>query len=204
MRTLFSGYDKYTHELMFRVYAAELPQTGNRQNHRTAHLAALDLLGAALAEDFGVRHAVIHRCGIEKPKLIHDSLYFNISHCKGLAVAAVGTVPLGVDAEFPRSVKESLMQKVCATEEFQQIQAADDPAAEFVRFWTLKEAFAKYTGEGIRLDFSALRFSFEADGTIGFHHPDAANVRFVQMTDLSGCTVSLCRQGSTDADLNYK
>lgn len=204
MRTLFSGHDKCTHELIFRVYAADLPQTGNRQNHKAAHLAALDLLGSALAEDFGVRHAVIHRCGLGKPKLIHDFLHINLSHCKGIAVAAIGTVPLGVDAEIPRKVKESLTQKICAPAEYQQIQASDDPAAEFVRFWTLKEAYAKYTGEGIRLDFSALSFSFGADGRIIFRHPDAENVCFVQQTDLSGCTVSLCYQGGAEADLNLK
>ena len=55
MRTLLSGSHKTTQELMFRVYAAEIPENGKRQNHSAAHFAALDLLGAALAAEFGLR-----------------------------------------------------------------------------------------------------------------------------------------------------
>lgn len=198
MKTLLSGYDKSTQKLMFRVYITALPEDGRRQNHKKAHFAALDLLGAAMAEDFGVRHVVIHRVGLGKPKMIHDFLHMNISHCKGLAVAAIGMMPLGVDAEPTRRIPESLMRKVCAPEEIQQIQAEKDRDAAFSRFWTLKEAYAKYTGEGIGLDFSALRFSLNAARPLIFHHPDAANVCFIQQTGVSGCTVSLCYRGDTE------
>lgn len=198
MTEIISGYEKTTHTLMFRVYAAELPENGSRQKHRDAHFAALDLLGAALAEDFGVYHAVIHRIGLGKPKLLHDFLHINLSHCKGLAVAAAGRMPLGVDAEAPRRIREPLMRKVCAPEEIAVMQAAEDPEKLFPRFWTLKEAYAKYTGDGIRLDFSALPFSFASDGQITFHHPDAGETAFVQRTDISGCTVSLCYRSGAD------
>ena len=70
MTELLSGYDQNTQMLVFRVYAEALPDTERRQNHRQAHFAALDLLGAALEKDFGVRHAVIHRTGLGKPKLL--------------------------------------------------------------------------------------------------------------------------------------
>ena len=75
MTELFSGYDKNTQELVCRVYAEALPVTEKRLKHKDAHFAALDLLGAALAEDFGLRHAVIRRVGLGKPQLIHDFLY---------------------------------------------------------------------------------------------------------------------------------
>ena len=198
MTEIFSGYHKSTHELIFRVYASGIPDSGKRQTHRLAHFAALDLLGAALEKDFGVRHAVIRRSGLEKPELIHDFLHMNLSHCRGLAVAAVGKIPLGVDAEAPRIINAALMQKVCAPEELSQIQAAADPERMFLRLWTLKEAYAKYTGEGIRLGFSGLPFSFAPDGQILFHHPDAGKLTFMQHTDISGCTVSLCLQGGAD------
>ena len=202
MRTLLSGYHKTTQELMFRVYAAEIPENGTRQNHRAAHFAALDLLGAALAADFGLRHAVIRRAGLGKPALIHDFLYMNLSHCKGLAVAAVGRMPLGVDAEGKRVVRDALMQKVCAPEEITQIREAHDKNLAFTKFWTLKEAYAKYTGEGIRLDFSALRFEIRAE-EICFHHPDAEKVRFAQLADRSGCIVSLCFPQEASLNIAY-
>ena len=203
MKTLLSGYDKRTQELLFRVYSAAIPENGKRQNHRLAHLTALDLLGTALAEDFGVRHAVIRRAGLGKPELIHDFLHMNLSHCRGLAVAAVGRMPLGVDAEAPRAVRDALMQKVCAPEELAQIQASDDKNIAFSRFWTLKEAYAKYTGAGIRLDFSALRFTL-GEKAVSFHHPEAEHVRFIQLTDSSGCTVSLCFPRGKETEINIE
>lgn len=192
MRTLLSGYEKITNQLAFRVYAAPLPDTGRRQAHRTAHFAALDLLGAALASDFGVFHVEIRRVGLGKPTLIHDFLHMNLSHCKGLAVAAVGKMPLGVDAEAPRTVKESLLPKICTAEECTRILYADNKNLAFTRFWTLKEAYAKYTGEGLGLDFSKLGFTIHDYDDIVFHHPDADYVNFIQIPCENDITVSLC------------
>lgn len=200
MTELFSGYDKSTQKLVFRVYAEQLPETEKRQRHKDAHFAALDLLGAALAEDFGLRHAVIRRVGLGKPQLIHGFLHINISHCKGLAVAAAGTVPLGVDAEVPRTVRESLLRKVCTAEEIAQIQAADDEKHMFARFWTLKEAYAKYTGEGIGLDFAKLGFAFSGDGALMFRSPAAERVQFFHILTADMIPVSLCCQN--DITLN--
>ena len=203
MTELLSGYNKNTQELVFRVYAEALPVTEKRQKHKDAHMAALDLLGAALAKDFRVRHAVIRRVGLGKPKLIHDFLHINLSHCKGLAVAAAGTVPLGVDAEVPRTVRESLLAKVCTAEEIAQIRASDDENRMFARFWTLKESYAKYTGEGIGLDFSKLAFSFSGADVIGFRHPAAEQVQFFQILTGDMIPVSLCCQNeiSLNTDL---
>lgn len=192
MTELISGYDKNTQALMFRVYAEALPDTGKRQKHKDAHFAALDLLGAALAKDFDITHAEIHRVGLGKPKLIHDFLHMNLSHCSGLAVAAVGNMPLGVDAEAPRQVRESLMRKVCTADEAEAILGAADRNLAFSRFWTLKEAYAKYTGEGIGLDFSALGFSFREE--IVFHHPDAEKLRFYQIILENQTVISLCTE----------
>lgn len=191
MTVLLSEYDKSTQELEFRVYAERIPETERKKQHRQEHFAALDLLGAALAQDFGVYHAGIRRIGLGKPKLIHDFLHINISHCMGLAVAAVGRVPLGVDAEAPRAVRETLLRKICTAEETAYIDAAEDRNLAFSRIWTLKEAYAKYTGEGIALKFSQLGFSFAADGAVRFHHPAADSVRLYHML-YEGFAISVC------------
>lgn len=191
MTVLLSEYDNTTQELAFRIYAERIPETERRQQHRTEHLAALDLISAALAQDFGVYHAVIRRTGLGKPKLIHDFLHINISHCKGLAVAAVGRMPIGVDAEAPRAVRETMVRKICTAAEAAYIDTAEDKNLAFSRIWTLKEAYAKYTGEGIALKFSQLGFSFAADGAVQFHHPAADSVRLYHML-YDGFAISVC------------
>ena len=187
---LLSGFDKTTQELAFRIYCTEVPEAERRQMHKAEHFAALDLLGAALCRDFGIRHAKICRTGLDKPRLVHDSLHMNLSHCKGLAVCAVSRVPVGIDAETPRQVRDSLLPRICTPAETDWISSQDDKNLAFSRIWTLKEAYAKYTGAGIREPFSQLAFSL-TDG-IRFHHPDAENVRFFQLIRENHQVVTIC------------
>lgn len=187
---LLSGFSQSGQTLIFRVYAVQIPETERKQAHRAEHFAALELLSAALQKDFGVNHAQICRTGLEKPRLMHKFLHFSVSHCKGLAVCAVGRLPLGIDAEPPRTVKENLLEKVCTPAEAAQIAASADSARAFSRFWTLKEAYAKYTGEGIRTPFETLGFSLETG--IRFLHPDAGKLRFYQVMRENSHIISLC------------
>ena len=187
---LLSGYDKSTRLLAFRVYCTALPESERRKGHRLEHLTALDLLGAALLEDFGVRHAKAVRRGFEKPALIHDFLHMNLSHCKGLAVCAVGRFPVGIDCERPRAVKDSLLDRICAPEEAAAIRAASDRETAFSRLWTLKEAYGKFTGRGIREPLETLRFAI--GDSIRFVHPASENVMFFQMIRENHHIISVC------------
>lgn len=187
---LLSGYDKTTQELQFRVYASEIPETDRRQSHRAGHFTAAALLGEALHRDFGLPHVRIARSGLEKPVLLHSGLHMNLSHCKGLAVCAVGRLPLGTDCESPRTVRESLLPRICSASETAEILASEHREFAFSRLWTLKEAFAKYTGAGIRTPFDRLPFS--AGDTVRFCHPDAGRVSFFQLLHHFSYTVSLC------------
>lgn len=210
MTTLLSGYDRLTQALMFRVYAAEIPTAERKTRNRSSHFYAMDLLGAALAQDFGVTHAKIVRKGLEKPLLVHEELHMNLSHCKGLAVAAVGKLPLGVDAEPPREVAEKLMRTVLTPREIIDIQdnAQEPREFRFSRYWTLKEAYTKYTGEGIRMPFSRLDFkltqprdSVRREG-IAFQHPAAAKLHFYQLIRENQYVVSLCVPRLAQFDLS--
>lgn len=187
---LLTGYLKTTQELAFRIYCTEVPETERRQAHRIQHLAAWDLLGAALLRDFGLRHTVILRKGVEKPTILRDFPHFNVSHCKGLAVCVVGCVPVGIDAEPPRAVRESMIARICTAGEAAWIDGQDDKMYAFSRIWTLKEAYTKFTGEGIRHPFGDLDFSLE--GGIRFQHPEAEKLLFFQLLRENSHVISLC------------
>lgn len=188
---LLSGYAKDTHQLAFCVYCTAIPETERRKSHDLEHLTAHDLLGAALLEDFGLRHVKITRRGLEKPALLHENLHMNLSHCKGLAIAAAGRIPLGIDCERPRTVKDKLLDKLCTPQEAAFIRAAEDKSLAFVRFWTLKEAYGKLTGRGIREPFDQLDFSFSGGG-ITFAHPDAGKLMFFQLIRENQHVIALC------------
>lgn len=188
--TLLTGYVKNTQALAFRVYLTEIPETARKKQTRLSHLTAHDLLSAALCEDFASRHVKITRTGLEKPVLVSPALHMNLSHCKGFAVCAVGVQPLGVDCETPRKLSERLLRTVCTETECAWIHSQNSAESAFSRIWTLKEAYTKYTGEGIRHPFSALEFSVE--NGIRFLHPDAERLHFYQLTSEHGTVVSLC------------
>ena len=176
----------------FHVYAKNLPTD---LRHRQQHFEALDVLSEVCAEVYGIRHLQLRRDEHGKPQLIHPFLHMNLAHCKGLVVCAVGTVPLGVDAEPPRSAKQSIISRICAENELIQLEKSDAPAFLFSRFWTLKEAYGKYDGGGIRLPLETLDFSL-SDDSICFRHPNADEVSFFQillsLQDGSDLSVSVC------------
>lgn len=86
-----------------------------------------------------------------KPYLAnYPDLHFNLSHCsRYVAVAIDSDSPVGIDVECRRKVSPSLIRRVCSEAEQQIIAAAADPDLEFLRLWTRKEAYLKYTGTGI-------------------------------------------------------
>lgn len=82
---------------------------------------------------------------------------FNVSHSGNLAVCAVltdGAGEVGVDIELIDRSRgadriKRLSERTFTDKEREKVNASDDPAAEFYAVWTKKEAYLKYTGEGI-------------------------------------------------------
>jgi 4'-phosphopantetheinyl transferase len=64
--------------------------------------------------------------------------------------------PVGVDVESIRSFKDSLVNYTMNPQEIAQINQAARPDVEFIRFWTMKEAVLKLSGEGISKDLKTV------------------------------------------------
>ena len=79
----------------------------------------------------------------------YPKLHFNLSHCRRYVAVAIHSSPVGVDIECRRKVSQSLIRRVCSEDEQQSIAVAQEPDMEFLRLWTCKEAYLKYTGTGI-------------------------------------------------------
>ena len=123
-------------------------------------------------------HAYSHRCGIEllisafkhigtditeddistdakgKPYIDNSKVFFNISHCDGLAVCALSEHPVGVDCECVRKVSPAVMKKCFGSSEIDYVDNSNDKNEAFSRIWTLKESYVKMTGNGISSDIT--------------------------------------------------
>ena len=115
---------------------------------------AYQLLKQGLREMYGItENPVFEYNEHDKPSIVgHPEIHFNLSHCKEAAACVVSDQPVGIDVESIREYKEPLAHYAMNDEEVRQIEASDNPAAAFIRFWTMKEATLKLIGTGISDD----------------------------------------------------
>ena len=136
------------------------------------HLLGRQLLLNGLNKRYGIHFSLPeleHNLQIDangKPFLpAHPGLYFNISHCDGLAACAFHSRPVGIDAELPGYFAPILIKKALAEKEalFLQQKGSSTPLLQecFFRFWTLKEAYVKKTGTGVDVNLRAFTFTFQ-------------------------------------------
>lgn len=86
-----------------------------------------------------------------KPYFENSAVHFSISHTKKRVFCAIGPHPIGIDAEeMDRDIDLHLADKILSANELAQYHAASDRRLALLTFWVLKEAQAKYTGEGLR------------------------------------------------------
>lgn len=114
--------------------------------------AAYLLLCEGLQREYGIEEKPLFEYGEHgKPSIVgHPAIHFNLSHCREAAVCVLSDRPIGVDVESVREYKDTLVRYTMNDEEMERIQNAARPDVAFTRFWTMKEAVLKLTGEGIR------------------------------------------------------
>lgn len=117
-------------------------------NGENAHEAGLKLLETL----YGKPLPEIRRTKLGKPYFADNSAYFSISHTKNRVFCVLSDKPVGIDAEeLDRDIKLSLAEKFLSPAELAQFEAATDKRAALLKFWVLKEAAGKCTGEGLQL-----------------------------------------------------
>ncbi len=79
----------------------------------------------------------------------YPNAHFNISHSGQYVACAVADRPVGIDVQVIGEFQPNVAVRVCREEELASIEASDNPAAEFIKLWTRKEAYLKMLGYGI-------------------------------------------------------
>lgn len=137
---------------IYYTYIDEARYIGCKNRREAEHNAAYRLLGAALRDGYGISAPPeIQRGKYGKPYFVRDGIFFNISHCSGLAVCALGECENGIDCEEIGRVGMKAARKIFSSEEYARLEgAAEDMRPElFARLWTFKEACGKATGRGL-------------------------------------------------------
>ena len=110
-----------------------------------------------------------------RPGTAGAGISFSVSHTRGMVICALGlAMPLGVDLEvLDRKVEPEIARRFFSPAETRQIMAMPGPdqGALFLRFWTLKEAWAKADGRGIAAGLDGMVFDLSRSGRIGWNSP---------------------------------
>lgn len=86
-----------------------------------------------------------------KPYFVDSPWHFSISHTKKHAFCALSQCPVGLDAEeLDRDINLKLAEKVLSPTEKLQYDRVEDKRLALLKFWVLKEAAVKLSGEGLR------------------------------------------------------
>ena len=119
---------------------------------------AYQLLKKGLQQEYGIIENPIFEYNEHgKPSIVgHPEICFNLSHCKEAVVCVISDLPVGVDVESIREYKESLVRYTMNDEEIREIEPSENPAATFIRLWTMKEATMKLIGTGISNDMKTV------------------------------------------------
>ena len=86
-----------------------------------------------------------------KPQIVNFPKKFNLSHSGDYVVCGVSNGEVGVDIQKWVPYKERTAERFFAKEEWELLQEKDEPERTelFYRLWSRKEAYGKYTGQGI-------------------------------------------------------
>lgn len=128
-------------------------------------LAGSYLLNHALKEFDLTEKAItidIHSNGKPFIKELPD-FFYNISHSGEYAVLAAGNSEVGIDIQKVSTTHNFNIAKRFFTEsEYHYLKSLDHEKSisEFFRLWSIKEAYLKFTGEGLSGDLSSFSVTF--------------------------------------------
>lgn len=110
------------------------------------------LIYALKKQGYDFSHLIIKKRKNGKPYVENENVYFSVSHSGNMVLCGVSDFPIGVDIQEVTDYNRHVAKRFFKQNEQRAISAAENPEDKkdmFFRIWTLKEAYAKMTGEGL-------------------------------------------------------
>ncbi len=146
---------------------------------RTGHEAGRQLLQDLYRAETGEDLPEIRITDRGKPYFPEKPWHFSISHTPRHAFCVLSRHNVAVDAEeADRKINLKLADKILSPMERAQFDAAQNREIALLKFWVLKEAAAKLSGEGLRGYPSHTNFSLEDP----------------RVTEIDGCIVAVMEE----------
>lgn len=143
------------------------------EHHRLTYLVAHALLRAVLSRYTDIKPSEwqFQTNPFNKPFIAPSldtlGLHFNLSHTEGMVAVALTQIgPIGIDVESTsrqQNVSE-IAQDILTPYEYRNLNQLThtDQQTQFLKYWTLKEAFVKATGAGLTAGLQTFEFDLDA------------------------------------------
>ena len=134
----------------------------------TCRSQARDLLALAVREVWGLSPLpeIARREGGKPYFPRHEELHFNLSHSGALALCALDSGPVGADVQIIKEWRPGLPERVCSPAELAWLEEQPGLWPAFTLLWTLKEARAKESGQGLTSSIRDIRVPLPAEGPV--------------------------------------
>lgn len=113
-----------------------------------------------------------------------EDMHFNISHSKNYVVCAFSDKEVGIDIQVHRKGKGDLAQRFFSAEDMELMERlaaeGNNPEEIFFSIWTVKEAYMKLTGEGMRQGLNTTVIELD---------------EYIRRETREKCRFSICKQG---------
>lgn len=145
--------------------------------HEVLHANVHELLWHAVQKEYGEKADKLTMRSMEhgKPYFVEkdkddrefvSEIHFNLSHSEEMVACVLDCQPVGIDIEKIRRYNPKVADRILTDEEWEYLRASEQKDKDFIRFWTLKEAYGKYTGQGLGTDFKKVQFQWDDEENI--------------------------------------
>ncbi len=124
------------------------------------HMIAEKLLETGLKKEYGIdlKHEPRAEGEHGKPFLSwRPQIHYNISHSGDYVVCVFADQEVGIDVQIHRKANyERMLERMVPASQRMEILTGKDPENEFFIQWVLREAYIKWTGEGLSRDLRTI------------------------------------------------
>lgn len=124
------------------------------------HMIAEKLLETALRKEFNIDLNYEPRAEGEHGKPFFSyrpALHYNISHSGDYVVCILADQEVGIDVQVHRKANyERMLRRMVPEEQYAEIMAGADAEQKFFEQWVLREAYIKWTGDGLSRDLRTI------------------------------------------------
>lgn len=146
------------------IYFTEVPQQYEHKNME--HMIGEKLLATGLYKEYGLKLAFEPRATGEhgKPFLtLQPRIHYNITHSGKYVMCIIADQEIGIDVQVHKKVNyERMLERMVPADMIREILDSDEPEKAFFTQWVLREAYIKWTGEGLSRDLRTISMD---DGT---------------------------------------